>query len=295
MWTRRARIGTTVGSVLIALTLVGCSLGSSNATGSGDPEPVAISPSASAIDSPSPAASPAPSPTPSATHEASAKPTASVPPPPPPKPGQCPRTPQTVGKSQSAKTILADLKHAATVDEYEVTKPVPGDSRLHGKEPIVHIPLTMLKAVAAQESGWTSNCISRDGSDAYGTMQMQSLTADSANSKLHTGFNRLDPEQNILVANEWLEYLTVHFGLEYFDSDFNLASKHTRLGDTEGGTIRVTLADAVLAAYNTGLGIVDRGLNGKMKIYIGPIGLGYAQSVQALMSPPQACQKSWGR
>jgi soluble lytic murein transglycosylase-like protein len=288
---QRRRFGTIAVSVAMAMTVVGCSLGSSTTTGSGGLGQTPTSPSASPIvsEEPSPTASPTPSSTPVSV-------TPKPPPPPPPaKPGQCQRTPQTVGKSQSAKTILAELKVAADTDEYLVAKPLVVDPHLKGNEPVVHVPLTMLKAVAAQESGWTSNCISRDGTDAYGTMQMQSATAATANQHFGTSFNRLDPKQNILVANAFLDYLTVDLGIKYFGTEFSLSSNRTVIGDdTNGNHIHVTLREAVLAAYNTGLGNVDNTM-GDGRIHIGSVGFGYASSVQGLMKSSQPCQKSWGR
>jgi transglycosylase-like protein with SLT domain len=289
-WSRRKRYGVAVGSVLIALTLIGCGMGSSSNTGTGSVSQTTISasPSPAGADSPSPTVSP----TPESTHTKVPTSTPTAPPPPPPKPGECPRTSETVGKSQSPKVILAELKSAANIDEYEVAKPPVLDPHLNGKEPVVRIPLKILKAVAAQESGWTSNCVSSDRL-GYGTMQMSMAATDSSNGKLGTGFSRMDPKQNILVGNEWLEYLTVHFGIEYFHNDFNLLSNKTVTATTKTGTTKVTLRDAVFAAYNTGLQIVDR-TNGK-EIYIGPQGQAYASSVNGLMSPSQPCQKTWGR
>jgi soluble lytic murein transglycosylase-like protein len=162
---------------------------------------------------------------------------------------------------------------------YEVDHVDPGglDRSLKGKLPNVHIPLAMLKAVAAEESSWTSNCVSGDGLNGYGTMQLEPSTADQANSKLHTSFDRLNPEQNIVLGNQWLEYLTVHFGILFFHASFDLSNTKLR--------------DAVLAAYNVGISAVDR--NGKLQI--GTRGSTYAETVVALMQPSQPCQKSWGR
>jgi soluble lytic murein transglycosylase-like protein len=175
--------------------------------------------------------------------------------------------------------VLAELSHAAHVNAYVADHIVASslDHRLNGKLPDVHIPLTMLKAVAAEESSWTSNCVSGDGLDAYGTMQLEPSTADQANTKFHTAFDRANASQNITLGNQWLEYLTVYFGITYFHNSFNL--KNTKL------------RDAVLAAYNVGISFVDRG----GKIQIGPTGRNYVNTVVGLMQPWQPCQKSWGR
>jgi hypothetical protein len=290
MLSRRKRYGTIAGSVAIALTLIGCSVGShATTTGGGSISQAPISPSPTVSESPSASPSPTASPTPESTHKASPIPT--TPPPPPPKPGQCRRQPDTVGKTQSAKTILHELTAASKIDEYEVAKPdISGEPRLHGKEPVVRVPLTVLKAMAAQESGWTSNCISSDQL-GYGTMQMEAAATSQANEHFATTYDRMNPEGNILVANEWLDYLTVHFGLDYFKGDFNLLSNRTVTASTQSGTIKATLRDAVFAAYNTGLGTVDT----KNGLHIGSIGLSYLTSVNGLMASSQPCQKSWGR
>ncbi|HEY1488305.1 MAG TPA: transglycosylase SLT domain-containing protein, partial [Micromonosporaceae bacterium] len=226
---RKWRLGAAIGSGVVALTLIACSVGSpDNNAGSSGIAPVSASPSPVESDSPSP--SPTPSPSATASHTASPSPTKAKPKP-AAKPGTCPRTSDTVGKTESARTILHDLEYAHTVDQFKVQNdPSAHDSRLGGKNPSVYIPLKVLKAMAAQESGWTSNCVSSDGTGGYGTMQIENSVATDANSHFAANFNRMNPRQNILIANAWLEYLIVRFGLEYFHKDYDLLSNRTVTG-----------------------------------------------------------------
>lgn len=266
----KARIATVAaGAVVCAFALVGCSSSKQTADpGSGQLVAVSASPS-----TPDPNLLPSSDPEPSDDATAPASP---PPPPPPPKPLTCPHTD---GKPQSAKRVLSELTAASKINEYVAAKmdPLGLDTALEGKLPNVHIPLRMLKAVAAQESAWTSTCISTDQL-GYGTMQMGVEATSDTNSHFHTNFDRMSQTQNIMLGTAWLEYLTVHFGIIYFHSDFNLTTNYA-------------LRDAVLAAYNVGLNYVDYG----GQIQIGPKGRQYATTVDALMDPSQACQKTWGR
>ncbi|HEY2794898.1 MAG TPA: transglycosylase SLT domain-containing protein [Micromonosporaceae bacterium] len=280
-----------IGSVIAVLAVIACSAGSpsKDASGNGGLTPTSTSASPASTEPSAEPATTAAAPSTAPSHSATPKPK----PKPAAKPGTCPRTPETTGKTESAKTILHDLEYAHGVDQFKVqNEPTLHDSALGGKNPSVYVPLKMLKALAAQESGWTSNCVSSDGLGGYGTMQIQSATANDANKEFQASYSRMNPRGNILIANEWLEYLTVRFGLEYFHKDFNLLSNKTVAAvNGDGDPIRVTMREAVLAAYNTGLGQVDQ--NGKL--HVGPVGYGYASSIEGLMAPSQPCQKSWGK
>jgi hypothetical protein len=188
--------------------------------------------------------------------------------------------PTTNGTPQTPKQVLALLKAASRVNEYAAANidPMTLDSRLGGKLPDVHIPLAMLKAIAADESSWTSTCVSADGY-GYGTMQVGADATTLVNSRFLTTFDRFDQANNILLANAYLEYLAVHFGILYFHNDFDL-------------TTNTSLRDTVIAAYNVGITGVDPT---GTKIDIGPIGHAFVGTIVALMNPAEPCQKTWGR
>ena len=260
------------------VTVTACSSGSPSNTGAGAPTPAAAAsvtddPSPYDIgNDPSPADSNAPSdgtPTKSKSKHSAPPPDPTIPPPPPCK--------TKIGKAISKKQVRADLTKASKINEYAHLDPLTLDSRLGGKTPHILIPLRMLKAVAANESGWQSNCQSNDGL-GFGTMQVAPGVVSDVNTKFQRSYSSSNPLQNIEIGNAYLEYLTAHFGIIYFHNNFDL-TKNTKL------------RDAVLAAYNVGLGEVDRG----GQIQIGPIGRQYAVTVVALMSPDAPCQKTWGK
>jgi hypothetical protein len=261
-----------IGSAALAASLLACTAAPARTTGSGGLSAVA-SASPSPADSPSPEP---PSPTPAAIT------TTTLPPPPTPtivplKPLQCPTV---TGKPQTAAHVRELLTTASHHNIYVDSHQDPSvlDKRLNGVLPNVHIPLSMLKAVAAIESSWTSTCVSSDGNNGYGVMQMDDAATAFVNQHFQTSFTKTDQDTNVLLGNAYLEYLTVRFGVEYFHNDFNLSTNKP-------------LRDAVLAAYNTGLAIVDGGAGAG--IHIGPVGTQYAADVTALMHN-RTVQTKWG-
>jgi hypothetical protein len=189
------------------------------------------------------------------------------------------KCPIVSGTPESAPEVLAQLTAASQVNEYQAAHvdPTTMDSRLHGVLPDVHVPLPMLKALAADVSSWTSTCISND-SLAYGTMQVSQAVNDQMNERFQTTLDRLQPADNIALGTAYLEYLTVHFGIVHFHNDFDL-------------TTNIPLRDAVLAAYDVGMGAVET----SGTIHIGPIGQQFVTTVVGLMKPANEVQKVWGR
>ena len=263
--TKRWRVTAAVGSTLLALTLIACSQGSSTVAdppGNGHLTEVS-SPS------PTPLVGDTPTPTDSATSDGSPEPPApTVPPPPPCK--------KKIGKALTKKQIRADLVKASKINEYNRLDPASLDKSLNGKAPQIKIPLSMLIAVADEESGWQSNCESNDGL-GFGTFQVSTVATADVNDRFKTSFNRMKSYDNILIGNGYLEHLTAYYGITYFKNDFNLLKNKA-------------LRDAVLAAYNVGKGLVD----GNGYISLGPKGQQYADTVDALMQPSAPCQ-SYGK
>jgi Transglycosylase SLT domain len=263
--TKRWRITAAIGSAVLALTLIACSQGSSTVAdppGNGHlTEVSAPSPTPLTVDTPTP--------TDSATSDGTPEPPApTVPPPPPCK--------KKIGKALTKKQIRADLVKASKINEYNRLDPAGLDKALKGKTPQIKIPLSMLIAVADQESGWQSNCESNDGL-GFGTMQVSVAAVNDVNDRFKTSFNRMKSYDNILIGDGYLEHLTAYYGITYFKNDFNLLKNKA-------------LRDAVLAAYNVGKGLVD----GNGYISLGPKGQQYADTVDALMQPSAPCQ-SYGK
>lgn len=219
------------------MSLIACSATSSpkntagglSAPDSPSPTPIEITPSPDA-----------PSPTSEPTATATVKPT-----PKPPRTVDPLKCATTSGKHQSLTAVRKQLEAAAHINEYVASGKDPStlDPALNGVLPKVTVPLSMLKAVAAEESGWTSTCISSDGNNGYGVMQMQPDATGTVNDKFSVSFVNTDQSTNVLLGNAYLEWLTVHFGILYYHNDFNL--NHKKLRDT------------VLEAYNAGPSAVD--------------------------------------
>jgi hypothetical protein len=275
MSNKRWRILAAVGSIGLAAAVIGCSVTpGKNSAGTGGVTTVVSDSPSPAAPSPSPdAPSPTPKPIRTTTLPTAPKPTPTIV---PLKPLQC----QTVtGKPQSASHVRGLLTTASHHNVYVDTHQDPAtlDTSLNGKLPDVHVPLSMLKAVAAIESSWTSTCVSSDGNEGYGVMQMDDNATAFVNQHFGTSYVKTDQDTNVLLGNAYLEYLTVHFGLEYYHNNFNLSTN-------------IPLRTAVLAAYNTGLSTVDVGGTAP---HIGPVGGQYAKDVSALMHNTTV-QTKWG-
>ncbi len=259
-----------VGSAVIGLSLIACTATSptKNTAGAGGIESSSPSPDAT---SPSPDA-PVPTSTPTAkatTVKPTSTPTRTI------TPGAC------ATHSGAKATLAQDLKllnQAASHNIYiDSHFPLTGlDSSLNGKLPNVKVPVKLLKAIAAEESSWTSNCVSGDGLGGFGLMQMQAGATSDVNTHFNVNFDLHNQSTNVLLADGYLEWLTVRLGIKYFHGDFNLSTNKS-------------LRDHVLAAYNTGVGVVDSPTG----LYIGPTGAHYAQAVDYFLTY-KPVQTQWG-
>jgi Transglycosylase SLT domain len=222
--------------------------------------------------------SPSPTPTPTPTLVPTQDPTAPASPTPSPTPtvaqqGNCAGL---TGKNLSKKTILSYMTKASKIDEYTDLDPAYLPVDMNGVKPVVTIPLKLIKAIGAQESGWQSACKGGDGL-GFGTMQVTADTQSWVNGKFGETYDRMTPQQNIDLAVAELEWLTVHFGISYFHKTFNLSTN-------------TDLFNAVVASYNVGWGNVDDGTS----IQIGPKGSGYVSAVRGLMVNPLV-QNQYGK
>lgn len=180
-----------------------------------------------------------------------------------------------IGKNLPKSTVRKYLTVAAAQDEYAAMDPAALPPELGGVRPHALIPLTLLKALAAQESGWQSACRANDRL-GFGTMQIQPEVPAGINAYFGESWDRMDPRDNIRIATALLQQLTVHFGILYFHKSFDLVHN-------------TALLDVVIAAYNVGRGNVES--DGKIRI--GPVGTAYYQAVREQMRPTADCQH-WG-
>jgi hypothetical protein len=213
------------------------------ATGPGDPTTTAT-PTASAQPSATPTRTQTRKPTPT-RQRARATPThkppkKDLPPPPPkPKPG-C--TPKYTGPKAPFPDVRDALVAAAGQEYWRGVQP-PAD--LTGELPTITVPVSLIKAIAWQESGWQSTILACDG--GIGTMQVMPGTATFVNNRFGSDFDVHTLAGNTSLGAEYLEWLTMYFGLYYF-GDFDLSA--TAPVGPDGSTMK--LRDAVVSAYNVG-------------------------------------------
>jgi soluble lytic murein transglycosylase-like protein len=186
---------------------------------------------------PSPPPSPAPSRRPSRPPsrkprpKPSRRPVTVARPPSQSKPPSCPI--HHSGTAAATGTVRSALTAAAAI------RPWGGDVP-------VSVPLTLVRAVAWQESGWQSNVVSCIG--ALGVMQLTPSTADWMNQRFGRSDNVHTVSGNAALGSVYLQWLVKYFGDVYFQGSYDLTAV-----DPENPT----LLDAVIAAYNVGFGAVD--------------------------------------
>jgi Transglycosylase SLT domain len=223
----------------------------------GQPTPVSAAGSPTPSQSPSvaptsEAPSPTPSPTPAPTTQSRAPtvvevptekpPPAELPPAPPP---QIPDTPDCVqhpGPDAPPDEVSAALTAAGNKQYWKNVKPPDG---LTGPVPTITMSANLMKAVAWAESSWRSTVIACD--HGIGLMQVMPDTAAWMNQRFGTNYDPHSVAGNAALGAEYLEWLTMYFGLFYF-GNFDLNAQQP-VGDN-GATLR--LRDVVIAAYNVG-------------------------------------------
>jgi len=255
-------------TLFVAGTLSACSLASRHADPANQPAFVDGLPSSPPSVAPSSAA-PTTEPTPSRTKRstASAVPTPPAPPPPPPPPSCAGFS----GKNLS-KTAVKNLVVAASTREPWAGVQQP--SGLTKPLPKITVPVKLLKAIAAQESGWQSACKSNDGL-GFGLFQVSAETESFINNRFGEHYDRFTPADNVAIATDNLAWLLVYFGQFHFDENYSWTN--------------TKLVDAVIASFNVGYGTVDQG----DAIVIGPSARTYVNAVRQQELPTADCQ-TWG-
>jgi hypothetical protein len=263
-------------AVVLVLALVGVGV---MVLGGGDPARVAMNSSPTAavtLTVTSPPESPLPT-----FEESSAAPTASSPSPvrssPSPKrsitPSKAPvqealppaptRAPGTVCPTyptltQTKAQVAAELRVAS------------GKVFWPGSAPSLRVPLSLLKAVGWQESGWQPSIVAVDC--GLGTMQVMSDTATWMNNRFGTSWDVKTFSGNIMIGGQYLAWLIRYFGDAYYASVTDLGVRYDVLGN-DG------LLNSVIAGYNAGVRDVD-----PTKGTAGVPNWSYVNSVRALLT-----------
>jgi soluble lytic murein transglycosylase-like protein len=211
-----------------------------------------------------PSASATAKPTPTKTRAGAPRPT--VKPPTETKAPPPPRTPAPSGCKptyQGTQATRAQAKAALTDAAARTYWPVSA--------PDISIPLQLVKATAWQESGWQSNIIACD--KGIGLMQVQPETVTWLNQRFEQSYDVYDYRDNAYLGGTYLAWLTKKIGDSHFGSDYRL--------DADLCTAELTscLLDAVIAAYNYGVGAVA--VEAKPLVIPNPQ---YVRNVRALMT-----------
>jgi hypothetical protein len=256
------------GVVLMGSTLGACSLGPVHADSGDGPQPMFVTsgPGDSPLPSPtSPAsASATPKKSPSTkTPKPSTKPTETIAPP--------PGCAGLQGKNLS-KTAVKNLLVAASSRQPWVGVQQPAN--LTKPLPKITVPLQLLRAITAQESGWQSACKSNDGL-GFGLFQVSADTEAFVNGRFGESYNRFVPADNVAIATDNLAWLLVYFGQFHFHETYSWST--------------TKLFDAVIASFNAGYGTI----NPDNSIVIPDYAQAYVNAVREQELPSADCQH-WG-
>lgn len=210
------------------------------------------------LDPPSPTAQPT---------KSKSKPRA-TPTPEPPGPPPCAGF---TGKNLSLTSVKHLLTTAAARQPWDgVQQP----ANLSKPLPKITVPVVLLKAIAAQESGWQSACKSNDHL-GFGLFQVSAATESFVNNRFGEQYDRFKPADNVAIATDNLAWLLVYFGQFHFHETYSWSNTN--------------LVDAVIASFNVGYGSVEKG----DAIVISATARAYVDAVREQESPNADCQH-WG-
>ncbi|GAA1985687.1 hypothetical protein GCM10009738_76670 [Kitasatospora viridis] len=108
------------------------------------------------------------------------------------------------------------------------------------------LPISLVKAIAWQESGWKSAILACDG--GIGTMQIMPATVTWMNGKFGTADDVHTLAGNTDLGAELLDELVAYYGDSAFGGNYDLSPDPV--------TGKTPLLDLVIAAYNAGAGAV---------------------------------------
>ena len=175
------------------------------------------------------------------------------------------------GKNLS-KTAVKNLLVAASRRQPWVGVQQPAN--LTKPLPKITVPLKLLRAIAAQESGWQSACKSNDGL-GFGLFQVSADTEAFVNNRFGERYDRFVAADNIAIATDNLAWLLVYFGQFHFHETYSWST--------------TKLFDAVIASFNAGYGTINPGNS----IVIPDYAQAYVNAVRQQELPTADCQ-SWG-
>jgi hypothetical protein len=118
-----------------------------------------------------------------------------------------------------------------------------------GTAPKLKMPARLVLATSWQESGWQSNIVNCDG--GRGLMQVMPDTEAFINTRFEKDYDAQDYRQNATLGANYLAWLTVSFGKNYFKGNYDLSPKKCKTHES------MCLLNMVIAGYNTGRGTVD--------------------------------------
>ncbi|MFJ3792639.1 lytic transglycosylase domain-containing protein [Kitasatospora sp. NPDC090091] len=259
---------------------------SATAGKSGKPSPTATPSSAKPSTGtkpadPAPKAAPAPPPGPAAVVPAPAPtpkpgPVAPTPPPAPPTPHVPPLqsgcTPTKPQPDEPKEAVGAALTAAAG-------QPRTLNLSNGGTDKLPPLPVSLVKAIAWQESGWQSGILACDG--GIGTMQIMPATVSWMNSKFGTTSDPKTLNGNVQLGTQLLDWLVAYYGDSSFGGKYDLSP--------DPATGKTPLLDLVIAAYNAGAGnvhyntVTDPATGATTGSLVIP-NPGYVANVKALMS-----------
>jgi Transglycosylase SLT domain len=171
-----------------------------------------------------------------------------------------------------------EVKNAlVTAGNREYWQGVVKDPNLTVPLPKIVVPPDLMKAIAWQESGWQSAIKSTDC--GMGVMQIQedtkTDTAKAINNRFGENFDFNKLADNAAIGAAQIEWLIMYIGIYHFGQNFDL--------DTEAAVgpngAPVLMLDAVLAAYNGGVGSIEDPRN---TLSISTSLQSYANTVKAL-------------
>jgi hypothetical protein len=142
---------------------------------------------------------------------------------------------------QQVKTALA----WAAARQYWRGTTAPVD--LAGPVPMVTVPVNLIDAIAWQESGWRAVGAGCGRVGAVGVMGLSPAMAAWLNQRFATSYDVTTLSGNSALGAEYVEWLTVYFGLYYFGS-YDLDTT----ADIGVGGAPVSLLDVVIASYDVG-------------------------------------------
>ncbi len=172
------------------------------------------------------------------------KPPAAQLPPPPPKPKpDSPSCTKHPGPDAPASEVAAALAAAGAENYWHGVAP-PAGADLPAD---LNVPADLMDAIAFTESSWRSTVVACDG--GIGLMQLMPDNVTFLDTRFGRDLDVHSVTGNTQLGAEYLEWLTVYFGLYYYGGSYDLM---TTTGPVGTGGTTLALLDVVIAAYNVG-------------------------------------------